>query len=69
MYTVGRFLTESTECPEHISPNNNNNYTLIKTRKHNIVIAILPNGEHGIASAATVARDTASLVLEMITLL
>jgi nucleoside phosphorylase len=34
-----------------------NNYTLGKDEKHNVVIAVLPNGEYGTSSAASVARD------------
>ena len=37
--------------------NNANSYTLGKIRKYNIVIAVLPNGEYGIASAVSVAKD------------
>lgn len=51
------FLDEKHEGPEYVSPNDNNDYTLGKIGKHNVVIAVLPGGEYGIASAATVARD------------
>jgi nucleoside phosphorylase len=51
------FLDEKHKGPEFVSPNDNNDYTLGKIGKHNIVIAILPGGEYGIASAAIVARD------------
>src|SRR5271168_2397440 len=51
------FLNEEHEGPEYVSPNDNNDYTLGKIGKHNVVIAILPGGEYGIASAAIVARD------------
>jgi len=40
-----------------MSPNDNNNYILGKIGKHNVIIAVLPDGEYGIASAASVARD------------
>jgi nucleoside phosphorylase len=40
-----------------VSPNDNNDYTLGKVGKHNVVIAVLPNGEYGISSSASVARD------------
>ena len=49
------FLDESTR--EHVSPNDNNDYTLGKVGKHNVVIAVLPDGEYGTSSAASVARD------------
>ncbi|KAL7950636.1 ankyrin repeat-containing domain protein [Trichoderma barbatum] len=51
------FLDEEHEGPEDASPHDNNNYTLGRIGKHNVVIATLPLGEYGIASAATVARD------------
>jgi nucleoside phosphorylase len=51
------FLDEEHEGPEYVSPNDNNDYTLGKIEKHNVVIAILPGGEYGITSAAIVARD------------
>uniref|UniRef100_A0A8H7TTB6 Nephrocystin 3-like N-terminal domain-containing protein n=1 Tax=Bionectria ochroleuca TaxID=29856 RepID=A0A8H7TTB6_BIOOC len=51
------FLDEEHEGPEFLSPNDNNSYTLGKIGKHNVVIAVLPHGEYGISSAASVARD------------
>jgi nucleoside phosphorylase len=51
------FLDEKHEGPEYVSPNDNNDYTLGKIGKHNVVIAVLPDGEYGISSAAGVARD------------
>jgi nucleoside phosphorylase len=51
------FLDDEHEGPEYVSPNDNNHYTLGKVEKHNVVIASLPDGEYGIASAASVARD------------
>src|SRR5271168_834021 len=51
------FLNEEHEGPEYVSPNDNNDYTLGKIGKHNVVIAILPDGEYGTTSAAIVARD------------
>jgi len=51
------FLDEKHERPEYMSPNDNNDYTLGKVGKHNVVIAVLPDGEYGISSAASVARD------------
>jgi nucleoside phosphorylase len=50
-------LDEEHDPPEYISPHDNNDYTLGKIGKHNVVIAVLPDGEYGIASAASVARD------------
>ncbi|OCK96989.1 purine and uridine phosphorylase [Cenococcum geophilum 1.58] len=51
------FLDEKHDGPEYVSPNDNNDYTLGKFGKHNVVIAVLPNGEYGISSAASVAKD------------
>ncbi|KAF3073507.1 Ankyrin-3 [Trichoderma lentiforme] len=51
------FLDEKHETPEHISPHDNNNYTLGRIGKHNVAIAVLPYGEYGSVSAASVARD------------
>ncbi|KIN06938.1 hypothetical protein OIDMADRAFT_185267, partial [Oidiodendron maius Zn] len=45
------------ERPEYVSPNDNNDYTLGEIGKHNIVIAVLPDGEYGTASAASVATN------------
>ncbi|KAJ5685122.1 hypothetical protein N7536_007741 [Penicillium majusculum] len=51
------FLDEKHRGPQFLAPSDNNDYTLGKIRQHNIVIAVLPNGEYGITSAACVARD------------
>ncbi|PKK46144.1 hypothetical protein CI102_8364 [Trichoderma harzianum] len=51
------FLDEEHEGPEYVSANDNNDYTLGKVGKHNVVIAVLPDGEYGISSATSVARD------------
>ena len=51
------FLDAKHAGPDYVSPNDNNDYTLGKIGKHNIVIAVLPEGEYGISSAASVARD------------
>jgi nucleoside phosphorylase len=57
-YVAARaFLDEQHEGPEYVSPNDNNDYTLGKIGKHNVVIAVLPDGEYGTDSAASVARD------------
>ncbi|KAL6805918.1 hypothetical protein J3E68DRAFT_28970 [Trichoderma sp. SZMC 28012] len=50
-------LDEIHEGPEAVSTNDSNNYTLGRIGKHNIVIAVLPDGEYGISSAARVAAD------------
>lgn len=51
------FLDEKHERPEYVSPNDNNDYTLGKIGRHNVVIAVHPSGEYGISSTASVARD------------
>ena len=51
------FLDERHDRPEYVSANDNNDYTLGKIGEHNVVIAVLPDGEYGTASAAMVARD------------
>ena len=51
------FLDERHDRPEYVSANDNNDYTLGKIGEHNVVIAVLPDGEYGTVSAAMVARD------------
>ncbi|PNP52888.1 hypothetical protein THARTR1_06729 [Trichoderma harzianum] len=51
------FLDEKHEGPEDVSTHDNNDYALGKMGRHNVVIAVLPDGEYGAASAAAVARD------------
>jgi nucleoside phosphorylase len=51
------FLDKEHGRPEERSPNDNNDYTLGEIGGHNVVIAVLPDGEYGISSAASVARD------------
>jgi hypothetical protein len=40
-----------------MSFNDNNDYTLGKVGKHNVVIAVLPRGEYSISSATGVVKD------------
>lgn len=69
-YTVGWICAISTEYVaarafldkvhnqvESVSPHDDNIYTLGEVGKHNVVIATLPDGEYGIAAAASVAGD------------
>ncbi|KAM0547820.1 hypothetical protein ACHAPJ_010166 [Fusarium lateritium] len=49
------FLDEEHGQPEWRSPNDTNSYVLGAIGKHNVVIAVLPMGEYGTASAADVA--------------
>jgi ankyrin repeat protein/nucleoside phosphorylase len=51
------FLQHKHPRPTHVSPHDNNDYTLGDIKNHNVVIAVLPNGEYGLSSAAGVARD------------
>jgi hypothetical protein len=51
------FLDEKNDPPEYVSINDSNIYTLGRIGKHKVVIAVLPDGEYGIAAAASVARD------------
>ncbi|KAL6699695.1 Pfs, NB-ARC and ankyrin domain protein [Trichoderma pleuroticola] len=50
-------LDEKLAGPEKVSQANQSDYTLGRIGKHNVVIATLPLGEYGTASAATVAAD------------
>lgn len=51
------FLDDEHDGPDYVSPRDNNDYTLGRIGKHNVVIAVLPDGEYGTSSAACVARD------------
>lgn len=52
-----QFFDERHDGPEHVSRNDNNVYSLGKIGRHNVVMAALPDGEYGVTTAATVARD------------
>ena len=57
-YVAARaFLDEEHDRAEYVSTNDNNIYTLGRVGRHKVVIAALPDGEYGIAAAASVARD------------
>ncbi|KAL2864135.1 WD domain protein [Aspergillus lucknowensis] len=57
-YVAARaFLEKKHSRPEMLSPSDNNHYTLGEIGGHQVVIAVLPDGEHGTSSAAGVARD------------
>ncbi|KAJ5346808.1 uncharacterized protein N7506_000061, partial [Penicillium brevicompactum] len=51
------FLDEKHDKPRFVSPNDTNDYALGKMGEHNVVIAVLPDGEYGTASAASVATN------------
>ncbi|VUC34817.1 unnamed protein product [Clonostachys rosea] len=60
-YVAARqFLDEEHEGPQAVSPHDNNAYTLGKMRRHNVVIAVLPDGQYGISSATGVIKDMLS---------
>ncbi|KAK7224026.1 hypothetical protein V2G26_012029 [Clonostachys chloroleuca] len=50
------FLDEEYDGPSHVAQHDNNSYVLGKIGRHNIVIAVLPDGEYGTTSAAVVAQ-------------
>jgi nucleoside phosphorylase len=57
-YTAARqFLDEEHDRPDHVAPNDSNDYTLGKMAGHNVVIAVLPDGEYDLSSATAVAKD------------
>lgn len=51
------FLDQEHAPPTYTATHDNNDYTLGRIGEHNVVIAVLPGGEYGTASAAGVARD------------
>ncbi|KAJ6032492.1 hypothetical protein N7540_003224 [Penicillium herquei] len=51
------FLDDEHAKPSFVSPNDTNDYTMGRIGEHNVVIAVLPNGEYGTASAANVATN------------
>ncbi|KAF7518824.1 hypothetical protein G7054_g13313 [Neopestalotiopsis clavispora] len=57
LVAAASFLDEKHDDPEYLPVNDNNSYVLGRIGKHNVVIAALPNGQYGLVTAATVARD------------
>ncbi|KAL8369144.1 hypothetical protein RB599_004544 [Gaeumannomyces hyphopodioides] len=51
------FLDDKHDQPAFVAPHDGNDYTLGRMGRHNVVIAVLPDGEYGTNSAAVVARD------------
>ncbi|KAK1973982.1 LOW QUALITY PROTEIN: nucleoside phosphorylase domain-containing protein [Colletotrichum cereale] len=51
------FLNEQHPAPKAVQQNDHNTYTLRTIGKHNVIIAVMPKREYGIAAAATVAKD------------
>ncbi|KAK2599185.1 hypothetical protein QQS21_005376 [Conoideocrella luteorostrata] len=54
------FLDAMHSQPKHLSPHDNNSYILGQVGKHNVVIAVMPDGEYGIAAAACAATNMLS---------
>ncbi|KAI4599632.1 hypothetical protein KJ359_001729 [Pestalotiopsis sp. 9143b] len=57
LVAAASFLDEEHDDPDCIPVNDNNSYVLGRIGKHNVVIAALPDGQYGLVTAATVARD------------
>jgi nucleoside phosphorylase len=51
------FLDERHEGARGVSTNDSNDYTLGRIGDHNVVIAVLPEGQYGTSSATSVAAD------------
>jgi nucleoside phosphorylase len=51
------FLDEEHERPDNVSGSDSNDYTLGKMAGHNVVIAVLPDGQYGQTSATGVVKD------------
>lgn len=57
-YVAAQAFLDAKHVPLDSRPQNDNNiYTLGKIGQHNVVIAVLPEGEYGTTSAANVAQD------------
>ena len=59
------FLDEEHERPSFVPPNDTNDYALGKIAEHNVVIAVLPDGDYGTSSAANVATNMLSTFLNV----
>ncbi|ETS82683.1 hypothetical protein PFICI_04559 [Pestalotiopsis fici W106-1] len=57
LVAAASFLDEEHDDPDYLPVNDNNAYVLGRIDKHNVVMAALPNGQYGLVTAATVARD------------
>ncbi|KAM0433480.1 hypothetical protein ACHAPT_004360 [Fusarium lateritium] len=51
------FLDEEHDPPDSLQPNDSNDYTLGRIGRHKVVVAVLPDGEYGTATAASVATS------------
>ncbi|KAI4775543.1 hypothetical protein E4T52_09513 [Aureobasidium sp. EXF-3400] len=52
-----QFLDERHERADHVASNNDGTYTLGTMAGHNVVIAMLPDAEYGLSSAAAAVKD------------
>lgn len=65
-YVAARsFLDDIHDPPESVPANDNNSYTLGRMGQHNVVIAVLPDGEYGLSSAAAVVTDMVRTFINM----
>ena len=51
------FLDEKHQAPDSLAPADNNEYACGRVGEHQVVMAVLPDGEYGVSSAGNVARD------------
>ncbi|RCI09453.1 hypothetical protein L249_3730, partial [Ophiocordyceps polyrhachis-furcata BCC 54312] len=51
------FFDDEHEPPTYIHRHDDNHYALGRIGRHNVAMAVLPTGEHGIAAAARAAKD------------
>ncbi|KAF4510681.1 hypothetical protein G6O67_002556 [Ophiocordyceps sinensis] len=51
------FLDDTHQGPRWVHKNDGNHYTLGRIGKHNVVMAVLPMGENGVAAATMAAKD------------
>ncbi|KAF4547993.1 Hypothetical protein D9617_33g038570 [Elsinoe fawcettii] len=58
-YTAAKVFLDQTYDTDYQDTRDNNDYTLGRIGKHNVVIAVCPDSEYGIAAAANVARNMA----------
>ena len=55
--SVQEFLEDENDPPGFVSPKDTNDCTLGSLGNHNVVIAVLPDGEHGLTSATVVVMN------------
>lgn len=51
------FIDDEHEPPSRIHRHDENHYALGRVGRHNVVMAVLPSGEHGVAAATRAATD------------